>query len=398
MILEFAASVLAFYALYHLLSRLNLPLLTFPGPQSARSFPDGTFTGLKDEIASGRNSSIALATVVSGPSLSLPPEIWLYIHRLATAESSPLAKASTDRFQYTPIRDPLEDMEDLLLIARSFVLVCRLWNSLATEILYENVRVDARFHILHASLKKQATARLVRSIRLSTIRYDHNYQILALCPQVRILVQPDEVSTSMRANFVTLDAYRGVDLPKFDFLRHVYCSKSLIASGLLHLVLRASPNLEHLFASSTPRKVVDDLPALPSLKTLGLPVLGRSASSFLFRIDLQGLTRLQCTVAHLRLPECPFFPSLQTLEIFGSGTTIEFPDISTKCPCLRELYYEIWNAVSPPRSGEQSPLSYIRLHSGMTPVRYWASIERHFEVFLSPEFPKLERVVTSAYC
>ncbi|KAJ7754196.1 hypothetical protein DFH07DRAFT_959894 [Mycena maculata] len=63
--------------------------------------------------------------------------------------------------------------------------------------------------------ERPSTARLVRSIRLSTIRLDHNYQILALCPQVQIVVQPDEVSVSMEATFATLDPYRKLALPQF---------------------------------------------------------------------------------------------------------------------------------------------------------------------------------------
>ncbi|KAF8144100.1 hypothetical protein K438DRAFT_2029301 [Mycena galopus ATCC 62051] len=334
-------------------------------------------------------------TASSSATLSLPPEIWRHVHRLATSESSPLAKGSADRFQYEPIRDPLKDMQDFLRDARSFVLVCRMWHGLAKEILYENVRVDAQFYILYASLQRLSTARLVRSIRLSTIRFDHNYQILALCPQVQIVVQPDEVSTSMRATFVTLDPYRGRDLPQFDFLRHIYCSESLIASGLLDQVIRASPNLEHLFASSAPRgNEPANLAGLHGLKTLGLPVVGRSvyAPSSLFQLDLQSLTRLQCTSVHLLSSHFPFLPSLHTLEIFGSGTTIPFSSAFTQCPCLRELYYDIWNKVIAPQ-GEQSPLSCIRLHSAVAIVSNWPAIERHFELFLTPEFFTLERVV-----
>ncbi|KAJ6579401.1 hypothetical protein B0H10DRAFT_2083317 [Mycena sp. CBHHK59/15] len=389
MLLELAVSVLAtlaFYLLFSFLWEIPAPLRSLPGD-------------LKDDIALVRDERSLegdrRGTASSSATFSLPPEIWLHVHRLATSESSPFAKASADRFQYEPIRDPLKDMRDFLRDARSFVLVCRMWHGLAKEILYENVRVDARFYILYPSLQRPSTARLVHSIKLSTIRFDHNYQILALCPQVQIVVQPDEVSTSMRATFVTLDPYRELELPQFDFLRHIYCSESLIASGLLHQVLRASPNLEHLFASSEPRgNGLANLAALPALKTLGLPVLGRSAyaTSSLLQMDLRGLTRLQCTSVHLLSLEFPFLPSLHTLEIFGSGTTIPFSSIFTRCPCLRELCYDIWNNVTAPQ-GEQSTLSCIRLHSAVAVVCNWPAIERHFELFLTPEFPTPERVV-----
>ncbi|KAJ6597327.1 hypothetical protein B0H10DRAFT_2087727 [Mycena sp. CBHHK59/15] len=340
MLLELAVSVLAtlaFYLLFSFLWEIPAPLRSLPGD-------------LKDDIALVRDERSLegdrRGTASSSATFSLPPEIWLHVHRLATSESSPFAKASADRFQYEPIRDPLKDMRDFLRDARSFVLVCRMWHGLAKEILYENVRVDARFYILYPSLQRPSTARLVHSIKLSTIRFDHNYQILALCPQE-------------------------LELPQFDFLRHIYCSESLIASE--------------------PRgNGLANLAALPALKTLGLPVLGRSAyaTSSLLQMDLRGLTRLQCTSVHLLSLEFPFLPSLHTLEIFGSGTTIPFSSIFTRCPCLRELCYDIWNNVTAPQ-GEQSTLSCIRLHSAVAVVCNWPAIERHFELFLTPEFPTL---------
>jgi hypothetical protein len=47
----------------------------------------------------------------TGPTISLPPEIWLYIHRLATSDTSPMALAYTDRYQYVPVTDPLKDVQ-----------------------------------------------------------------------------------------------------------------------------------------------------------------------------------------------------------------------------------------------------------------------------------------------
>ncbi|KAJ6572292.1 hypothetical protein B0H19DRAFT_1133230 [Mycena capillaripes] len=99
------------------------------------------------------------------PAVSFPSELWLHIFRLATSDTSPMVAAYTE-FQYAPVADPLKDMSD----ACSFALVCRLWNSLANEILYENIRVDNHFYTLHAALAKPGTAHLVRSVQLSTTR------------------------------------------------------------------------------------------------------------------------------------------------------------------------------------------------------------------------------------
>ena len=71
--------------------------------------------------------------------------------------------------------------------------VCKLWNVLAQELLYENVWLtDARrWASLSAALQRPDVARHVRSLRLSTARYDHNVEALCYCPQVEMLYQPD---------------------------------------------------------------------------------------------------------------------------------------------------------------------------------------------------------------
>ncbi|KAJ7096156.1 hypothetical protein C8R44DRAFT_989431 [Mycena epipterygia] len=327
----------------------------------------------------------------------LPPEIWLYIHRLATSDTSPLNIAYSDRFQYVDSRDPLKEMQDFLQDAYSFVLVCRLWNSLANEILYENVRVDNWFPNLYAALRRPGTSRLVRSIRLSAKRFDHNYTILALCAQVQIIVLPEALSTPSLATVSGLEAHRELQLPTFHALRHVYWKESMIflSYDLLRKVLRTSPNLECLFVSyiSTPHSIPTDadhdLPAILRLKRLG--IVGPTASAF-FQIDLQRLTRLNCAPSHVMLPDFPLLPALRTLELFGSRSNIPFSTIFARCPRLKELCYDVWNGVSEPRE-EQSPLSCIRLHSAVTVIRDWTTIEAHFGLFISPEFPRLQRLV-----
>ncbi|KAJ6599911.1 hypothetical protein DFH09DRAFT_1355929 [Mycena vulgaris] len=330
----------------------------------------------------------------------LPSEIWIHIQRLATADTSPLTIAYSDRFQYVPVADPLKDMQDFLRNARSFVLVSRLWNSLASELLYENIRVDNRFHLLYKSLERPGTADLVRSIRLSTIREDHNYAILALCPRVQIIVQPEfsglAMSTSeVLAAFSRFEADRQLVLPGFHSLRHLYWADSLMASRLLYTVIQASPNLEFLFVSpSAPQPFNMDASLefsdIPSLKRLAFPQAQRSMASSLLRMDMKHLTRLQCSP--LNLPEdFPLLPSLHALELFGSRSNIPFSIIFSRCPHLRELSYDVWNRLSPP--DEQSPVSCIRLHSAVSVVRDWGPIEEHFGLFLTSDFARLRRLV-----
>ncbi|KAJ7908655.1 hypothetical protein B0H13DRAFT_2331161 [Mycena leptocephala] len=313
-----------------------------------------------------------MTMTTTGRSISLPPEIWLYIHRLATLDTSPIALAHTDRFQYVPVTDPLKDVQSFWR-RFSFVLVCRLWNSLANEILYENIRVDGRFHTLYTALERPGIALLVRSVRLSTTRFDYNYAILMLCPRLQVIVQPD----APRAEMLVANLLDG------------------IARGLWSFAPTdpGGPNLEHLLLTeSRSLRAADslDFPAFSnSLYRLDLGSVGLNLFSSIFKVDLQNLTRLNCPLWALNIQTVPILPSLHILVLFGSRTNIPFSTIFARCPRLRELCYDVLNAFSDPQ-GERSLLSCIRLHSE---VWDWSSIERHFGLFLSPQFPRLQRLV-----
>lgn len=214
--------------------------------------------------------------------------------------------------------------------------------------------------------------------------------------QVQIIVLPDALSTSL-TTVLGLEAQRELQLPTFHVLRHVYWQESMVfySYDLLRKVLRASPSLECLFVSCVSilhpisTNADHDLPTLPTLKRLGL--VGHTASAF-FQIDLQRLTRLNCAPSHLILPDFPLLPALHTLELFGSRSNIPFSTIFARCPRLKELCYDVWNGLSEPRE-EQPPLSCIRLHSAVTVIRDWTTIEAHLGLFISAEFPRLQRLV-----
>ncbi|KAJ6599927.1 hypothetical protein DFH09DRAFT_1504248 [Mycena vulgaris] len=316
---------------------------------------------------------------------SVPAEIWLYIHRLVTADISPLAMSYSDQSHSIAI----PDMHDFLRNARSFVLVCRLWNTVAKEILYENVRVDHQFHTLYTALERPGTALLVRSIRLSKTRLDHNYAILSLCPRVQIVVQPDALTApreQMLEAFSNVDFYK-LQLPTLHFLRDVYWEESLITYKLLSKVLRTSSNVERLFLSALSTLAMnkpDDafaFPLIPGLTTLDFPRLGGAAVLCLLQIDLQRLTRLHCALSHLSLQAFPVFPSVHTLDLSGPRSEIPFPTIFARFPALRDISYGILNRVSQPVPGQSPPLSCIRLHTTAT-IRIF-SVYEHFDLILS---------------
>ncbi|KAJ7034586.1 hypothetical protein C8F04DRAFT_568043 [Mycena alexandri] len=336
------------------------------------------------------------------PSVSLPQELWLYIHRLATADTSPMVAAYTDRYQYVAVPNPLDDMQDFLHDVSSFALVSRLWNGLTREILYENIRVDGRFHALYAALERPGTARLVRSVCLSTTRFDHNKAILALCPQLQIVVQPEASTTSRSQALVgALGLDLNVTIPNFDCLKHIYWTHSDVSLNLLLKLISLAPNLEYLFVqvSETLRSEREfDFPALPALQRLTLgPLHPTLIVSIFLQLDVTTLTRLHCIPTIFKFPEIPTLPSLQTLELFGSRSTIPFNLIFFRCPRLRELRYDVWNGILEtwPDGLRTAPLPCIRLHSAVA-FRDWTSteaIEAHFSLFLSPKFPRVQRLV-----
>ncbi|KAJ7150840.1 hypothetical protein C8R43DRAFT_1005373 [Mycena crocata] len=335
---------------------------------------------------------------------ALPSEIWLNIHRLATADAAPLTLAYADRFRYVAVSDPLMDMQHFLKDACSFALVSRLWNSLANDILFENIRVDGRFEILRAALERPGIAPLVRSIRLSPTRMDHNAVILALCPQVQVVVQPDAPSRSDLLGAVAdADLEVQMQLPS---LRHVYWRESFLSGGLLRNLLLVAPNLEFLYLSDSSILQVDrtdtapDFPPIPSLQRL-VHYLGSSLDTgtksivSILKADRRRLTRLHCNPKLLDLLSFPELPALRTLELFGSRGIIPFAEIFASCPRLQELCYDVWTGMSPwPTSTQvESPLSLVRMNSAVTIVRDWRSIEDHFDRLLAPGFPRIKRLV-----
>ncbi|KAJ6510894.1 hypothetical protein C8R45DRAFT_965520 [Mycena sanguinolenta] len=321
---------------------------------------------------------------------SLPSEIWLYIHRIATADSSPMVAAYSDRFQYMPVSDPLKDPGQFWRLASSFVLVSRLWNSLANELLYENVRVDETFDAhLRPALERSDHANLVRCVRLSPNRLDHNFAVLAMCPRLQVIVQPEATRdlNSDAAPFV---------LSSSQSLRHIYCEESAKNSAFLRRLVALAPNLEYLFLSHSPNFQTDEealaFPTISNLRRLSVVPVVPNLTTAILKTGMQNVTRLTCSPSLFRLPDLPVFHSLRLLDLFGSRSNIDFASIFSQCPRLEELCYDVWSTFHEPEQ-KHAPLACIRLHSAAYVVRDWTPIKEHFRHFLSPEFPHVQRLV-----
>ncbi|KAK7022980.1 hypothetical protein R3P38DRAFT_3396629 [Favolaschia claudopus] len=339
--------------------------------------------------------------------MSLPAEIWLHIHRLATSDASPMNISLSEQFQYIPITDPLQDVGRFWRNAYSLVLVCRLWSNYAKELLYENIQVDvADFDALYDSLTMFGNARLVRSVRLSNTRFDRNTTVLAICPGLRLVVLSNEGSKSpLRIRDVDTDHEQ---FGPFHSLTHIYWTEATCNASLLRKVLAMAPNISFLFLtnSTTLPTDVHALPfpesdALQKIKHLSLvPSCSSLNNALLAGMKLQTLTRLTCSASFFAAdaesepdPPPPVFPFVRIVELFGSRSTIPFNAIFLRCPRLQELCYDVWSTILEPEKPHRL-LSSIRLHSAVTVVRDWATIKNHFNLLLSPTFAtKLQRIV-----
>ncbi|KAJ7197363.1 hypothetical protein GGX14DRAFT_471130 [Mycena pura] len=335
---------------------------------------------------------------------SLPPELWIYIHRLAVEDISPL-RCYED---HDPINDadtdPLDDhhVRRFLKVAHSLASVCRLWNRLAQELLYENVWIkDTRLWTsLSVALQRPDTARHVRSLRLSATRGDHNVEALHHCPQVEVLIRPDAFDTELGL----LCAAAGVQLPRLHSLKRLYWVHSYWSSTLFRNVLSVAPNLEHLFltGSATLRPDITpiELPNLPHLKSLVLTELSDKHVFSILRTDLNHLTHLTINPGYFRRDAFPTLCALVSLAVVTlPGTmsryylpfTVYFSMICAHFPALRELRYDANFCIIFPAAGQTAPaLTYIRLHLEES---YGHSAEQHLTLFQMPAFTALKRVV-----
>ncbi|KAJ7749200.1 hypothetical protein B0H16DRAFT_892301 [Mycena metata] len=332
---------------------------------------------------------------------SLPLELWTYIHRLALSNLSPLAKIYASDDTIIDIRSGVKsdnhaanvrDLQLFLKAALSLRCVCRLWSELGLELLFENICInDSGWPSLSSSLQHPNVARLVRSIRLSTTRFDYNVDVLSRCLHVEVLVQPEFPRTER------LNSGATVQLPPLQSLKRLYWVVSAWSSALLQSVLFAAPNLEHISFSGTPTIVFDPatqptLPDLPRLNSLALITPDTGCVLAILRADLSRLTHLTINPAYLASNIFPVLPALQMLTLLEYSSHLSFPGIFARCPALRELRYNALRQYIPPEERQRAPfLTCIRLflQRQMPPTQAQAQVA----LLLRPAFSALERVM-----
>ncbi|KAJ7056188.1 hypothetical protein C8F01DRAFT_377305 [Mycena amicta] len=329
----------------------------------------------------------------------LPPELWLHIHRLAIGDLSPFFKihelnnAVSMSHHYDPLND--RHLQRFLKAARSLGRVCRLWHQLAQELLYENVWINTRrWPSLSAALEKPAIAHRVRSVLLSTTRFDYNAAMLqhaGVSETLEVLLQPE----FPRAEALYA-AEKGIQLPPLTALKRIVWVESWWSAGLLQDVLAAAaPAIQHITLStsftigSEPNSI--RVPDLPRLETLSVARLSSQHVSAFLSTGLRGLKHLTINPMHLTVLEFPALASVTTLTLieYPSPIYVPFPTLCTHFPALRELQYDARAVPIPPQDKQTFPeLLCVRLY---LPVA--SHVATHLPLFRQPAFGALERVV-----
>ncbi|KAJ7670647.1 hypothetical protein DFH06DRAFT_140092 [Mycena polygramma] len=306
--------------------------------------------------------------------LTLPPEVWINIHRFVVSGILPLPQVFPTVEGSAAPEDPLNELQlqRLLDAARSLAGVCKLWNSLAQELLYENiwVRDNERWPSLHNALQRIQNARRVRGVRLSSTRPDHNVWVLQRCPHIHVLVLPEAQGSDG-------DGDTGVapnPLPTLPLLKHLYWAETLSGAALLPAVLTAAPNIEQISLArkvKTPRFNAQRIdrsaafPPLPCVRSLSLRRVRETCLQKFWTTTLPQLTHL--TICRASLHENisrPLFPTLRVLALVTNpAERVSFPAILRHFPALCELRYD---ASNPPLIQSSGPLAAklvcVRLH------------------------------------
>ena|ERR1700691_4086321 len=156
----------------------------------------------------------------------LPREIWVKIFRIANA-SRDIQQINYRPFQYNQISysQDRKMWKETAIVRLTLVLVCKLWRSLANELIYEEIRTRiAYYNALKYALEKrgketgddEGCGRLVRLLDLPR-HYSYDFDILKYVPQLEVLVvDPPFMDPDTSASNSGQDA---MSLPEMRYLK-----------------------------------------------------------------------------------------------------------------------------------------------------------------------------------
>ncbi|KAJ7757522.1 hypothetical protein B0H16DRAFT_666348, partial [Mycena metata] len=277
----------------------------------------------------------------------------------------------------------------------NIVLVCRNWHKLAIRFLYRNLKIpDSESDVVWTRNHPEYGQWVQRAIlsysstTMSDSQTRSSIAILALCPNIEVLIQPQHPPLSNP--FLEFNALS----PQLPSLKRLEWWNYGAGFNTLLSVLSAAPNLEYLFLGLPGFALVNSIPAhtpdihLPSLRTLRLSILLTPASEYLTRaISKWSLPSLDTLVSDLPLGLNKVWTShgsrLRVVEL----EEYDIPCLQG-CPALRELNCSLPTSPLRGESTSYTSVTTIQYHAAsksLTP----GYLEQHF-LPLQLWFPNLE--------
>lgn len=357
---------------------------------------------------------------------SLPRELWIKIFRIANASRD------IQQFDYAPFSDPgnsyIEDRRILLATAEvrlTLVLVCKLWRSLANELIYEEIRSLVPGEALKEALEKRGKETdtdagygpLVRLVELPR-HYDYTYEILRHLTRLETLLITFPTSTGSGMLPPRTYAPRPLPDPKpYHEMSHLKridwrCDNLTGPPRVDYLedLLRRAPNLRYLSIIGEDHFNSQRMPfqiTLPHLETLIISDLKTSyrLTAVISKWNLPSLSNI--VVDRLPLQGQRGLSTIwdsfgETLRVVELGTRFKIfstvdhvANILSKCPNLTELCIDIVYLCQAPVDvgGSSSSLTTIRLYRGAMYLQETSeigkSLEKAFRDFYLPSLHKI---------
>ncbi|KAL5483045.1 hypothetical protein ACEPAI_8274 [Sanghuangporus weigelae] len=331
----------------------------------------------------------------------LPPEVLLSIFELATYNATRQIEYLVDLHPFEAIyseeRDALD--KEALRMKHSLSLTCSLFRQMTVKLLYEDVWIrhgsSCLLEIFRASGagsdSNQGVGRYVRRVILTPNAFDDAPQILAFCPNVRIISRASSLVSSNsgpvlnnlfspqlhRINWIDVLAGKEFSLnqsPQFFWHSPTLRVLTLDTDNLF------TPEAEEAWGPEH-REILINLPQLHTLRLRSCDALGDPEESW-YSIQLPSLRRLvlerPLALYALHLGCLAFYGSrIETLELGRYRRFLRIDAISIAlgyCPNVETLLFPVSTTMPPAKNALDTPrtgwLEYRVKHIGLN-----ASIE-----------------------